>query len=105
MERANAMIGKSSGSAGFELAEPSCLYPHEEELFRAATGIGDDTEVSPSGGLLAGAVPIVAGLSRLTAAVEWLRNAGNESKRALAHGAWGPAGQGQAVALLDGGGS
>ncbi len=83
----------------FDLAEPSCLYPHEEELFRKATGFGDEILLSPEGGLFPGTAPVVAGLSRLAAAARHMREGG--VKRALAHGAWGPAGQGQAVAVLE----
>jgi len=99
-------FGRACGAAGigtgvpvFDLAEPSCLYPHEEELFRKATGFGGETLISPEGGLFPGTAPVVAGLSRLAAAARRMREGG--AKRALAHGAWGPAGQGQAVAVLE----
>lgn len=98
-ERACAVAGIAPGADGFELAEPSCLYPHEEELFARAAGIGAAIPVSPGGGLFPGTAPVVAGLSRLAAAARRMREGG--AKRALAHGAWGPAGQGQAVAVLE----
>ena len=102
LRRARADAGIGASTAAIDLAEPCCLYPHEEELFRDACAIGGETVVSPGGGLFGGTAPVVAGLSRLIAAVRGLRgNAG--LRRALAHGAWGPAGQGQAVVLLDGG--
>jgi acetyl-CoA acetyltransferase len=102
LSRARANAGLDSSNARIDLAEPSCLYPHEEELFRDACGIGGETAISPDGGLFGGTAPVVAGLSRLIAAARGLRgNAG--LRRALAHGAWGPAGQGQAVVLLEGG--
>lgn len=84
---------------GVDLAEPSCLFAHEEDLFRAAAGIGGEVAVSPGGGLFAGAVPVAAGLSRLVAATQRIR--AGASRRAIAHGAWGPAGQAHAVALLE----
>lgn len=100
LRRARADAGIASEEAIIDLAEPSCLYPHEEELFREACAIGDETVISPGGGLFAGTAPVVAGLSRLIAAVRGLR--GNARyHQALAHGTWGPAGQGQAVALLE----
>ncbi|TAK43640.1 MAG: hypothetical protein EPO27_14525 [Betaproteobacteria bacterium] len=100
LRRACADAGITSEEAAIDLAEPSCLYPHEEELFRDACGIGGETVISPDGGLFGGTAPVVAGLSRLIAATRGLR--GNARyRRALAHGAWGPAGQGQAVALLE----
>ncbi len=98
--RAREVAGIDGRQAAFDLAEPSCLYAHEEELFAAAAGLGPDTPISPEGGLFAGAVPVAAGLGRLIAAARRIRGGG--AVRALAHGAWGPAGQGQAVAILEG---
>jgi len=97
--RAYATAGIEQPAEGFVVAEPSCLFAHEEELFRAATGLGDATALSPTGGLFAGTAPVVSGLTRLTAAAGAI--AGRRGARALAHGAWGPAGQGQAVAVLE----
>ncbi len=100
-QRAARRAGIEDAATAFDLAEPSCLFPHEEELFVEATGIGSDTTISPDGGLFAGAVPIAAGLFRLIAAAEGLSRGGGS--KALVHGAWGPAGQGQAVVILEGG--
>lgn len=98
--RAYEDAGITDPAAAIDLAEPSCFYAHEEELFARAAGIGDRAARSPSGGLFGGTAPVVAGLSRLAAAAAHMR--GDESCRAaLAHGAWGPAGQGQAVAVLE----
>lgn len=99
LARAQASCGAGAGQ-GIDLAEPSCLFPHEEELFRAAAGLAAATEVSPDGGLFPGTAPVVAGLSRLAAAARRMR-ADPECRRALAHGSWGPAGQAHAVALLE----
>lgn len=96
-ERALATHGRPVET--IDLATPSCLFPHEEELFDRALELGPDTRLSPDGGLHAGAVPIAAGLMRLAAAARGLRELG--AGTAVAHGAWGPTGQGQAVALLE----
>lgn len=96
--RACASAGVAPERAGFDLAEPSCFYAHEEELFCAALGLKIGA-LSPAGGLFAGSAPIAAGLSRLIAAARALRR--GEAGNAMAHGSWGPAGQGQAVALLE----
>jgi len=108
-ERACAQADVSTPSA-FGLFEPACLYPHEEELFAAAIGLhpahlrdSDRNEaplLSPEGGLFAGATPVAAGLSRLIASVRRLRS-DPQLGRALAHGTWGPAGQGQVVSILE----
>lgn len=97
--RACADAGLDPADPGLELAEPSCLFAHEEELFRAAAPIGEGVTISPKGGLFAGAAPVVAGLSRLVACVRGIR--AGAARRALAHGVWGPAGQAHAVAVLE----
>ncbi len=101
-DRAAKIAGLRPHDTKFDLAEPSCFFAHEEDLFSAAAGLGEDVDISPSGGLLAGCVPVVAGLSRLAAAVSRLGEPEGHRHRALAHGTWGPAAQGQVVALLEG---
>jgi acetyl-CoA acetyltransferase len=102
LRRACKTAGLEREHAHFDVAEPSCLFAYEEELFIAAAGLGDHTAVSLDGGLLAGCVPVVAGMSRLAAAARQLRGAEGCDRRALAHGTWGPAAQGQIVAILEG---
>lgn len=97
--RAYAAAGIDDPETAFVVAEPSCLFPHEETLFVEATRIGRSTTVSPDGGLFAGTAPVAAGLSRLVRAVRAV--AGRPGRRALAHGTWGPAGQGQAVVVVE----
>lgn len=97
--RAYALAGLDRADDGVDLAEPSCAFAHEEELFGEAVGIGGRTAVSPGGGLFAGAVPVVAGLSRLAAAARAIQD--GVAVRALAHGTWGPAGQAHAIAVLE----
>jgi len=99
--RAVAGAGLDPADPGIELAEPSCLFAHEEELFRAAAQLGEEVPLSPGGGLFAGAAPVAAGLSRLVACVRSIR--AGAARRALAHGSWGPAGQAHAVAILEAG--
>lgn len=98
--RAYAMAGIEAPATAFDVAEPSCRFAHEEELFVAASGISADTHLSPSGGLFAGYIPVAAGLTRLVAAHDYLRRH-EGARRALVHGAWGPAGQGQAIVVLE----
>jgi acetyl-CoA acetyltransferase len=86
--------------SAFGLFEPACLYPHEEDLFADAIGLGKAALFSPEGGLFAGATPVAAGLSRVIASVRRLRE-DPQLERALAHGTWGPAGQGQVVSILE----
>lgn len=99
--RAYADGGIKEPAQAFGLLEPSCAFAHEEELFLKASGQqGASTLLSPDGGLFGGAAPVGAGLSRLVAAVTRLKREPS-LRRALAHGTWGPAGQGQAVAVLE----
>ncbi|MBI5529454.1 MAG: hypothetical protein HY897_24270 [Deltaproteobacteria bacterium] len=87
--------------APFGLLEPSCRYPHEEDLLRQVLGAAcKSAAISPGGGLYAGDAPCAAGLGRLVDAARRLRDEPRLG-RALVHGAWGPAGQGQAVAILE----
>jgi acetyl-CoA acetyltransferase len=99
---AHAGLGGDGSPVPIDLYEPSCAYPHEEELFRSAASASPDALLSPTGGLWAGLTPVAAGLSRAAAATRWLRERpGAGTARALAHGTWGPAGQGQVVAVLE----
>ena len=101
--RAYAMADITDPKRDFCLLEPSCFYAHEEELFLAASGTGGTNGsalLSPTGGLFAGATPIAAGLSRMAEATRFLRSA-KAGSQALVHGSWGPAGQGQVVAILE----
>lgn len=101
--RACEVAGVDAARVRWGVLEPSCLYAHEERLFVDAIGseaVGDGRGLSPEGGLFGGAAPIAAGLGRVIAATRQLR-AAPELSTALAHGAWGPAGQAHAVALLE----
>ncbi len=103
LERASARAYGGAGiadpSSAFTLLEPSCRYAHEEELFLDASGTRGDAALCPQGGVFGGWTPIAAGLGRAVAATRSLRAAGGG--RALCHGTWGSAGQGQVVAILE----
>ena len=98
-DRAYGMAGIDDPSDAFDIAEPSCMFPHEEELFIRESRVGKQTVISRTGGLFAGTAPFIGGLTRVAAATRALR--AGDAKRALVHGAWGPAGQGQVVAILE----
>ncbi len=100
VDRACALAGIDSARGAFELLEPSARHPHEEELFTRAVDAGPDVVMSPGGGLFSGAAPVAAGLGRLVAAARRMQGDATV-RRALAHGTWGPAGQGQVVAILE----
>ncbi|MCZ7533556.1 MAG: hypothetical protein M5U23_09145 [Acidimicrobiia bacterium] len=96
-QRAYTLAGVTKPT--FAIVEPSCLFPHEEELFVEAVGIGTTAPHSPGGGLFAGTAPVISGLSRLLRVVRALK--GRTGERGLAHGTWGPAGQGQVVVVAE----
>ncbi len=85
-------VAELQPDASFDLLESSCRYPHERTLVSRACGVPARSSV--------GDVPVAAGLMALAAATEQLRRNAAVT-RALAHGSWGPAGQGQAVAILE----
>jgi len=72
-------------------AEASCRHPHERALFLDATGV----DAACLGESAAHHTPVVDGLSALS------RGADRVTGLGLAHGTWGPAGQGQAVVIVE----
>jgi acetyl-CoA C-acetyltransferase len=97
--RAYTDAGIGNPADEIDIAEPSVAFAHEEDLFIQAAGLNGNTIISPDGGLFAGYVPIVAGLSRLAMAAGHLQS--GDARQTVAHGSWGPAGQGQAVVVLE----
>ncbi|MFQ5343367.1 MAG: thiolase family protein [Anaerolineae bacterium] len=112
--RAYRMAGIADPRHEIQVAHVSEAFAHQELLWceglgfcgpgegprllmEGVTAPGGALPVNPRGGLLAGVPPFVAGLDRLVRAVEDVR-AG--ATMALAHGAWGPAGQGQCVVVV-----
>jgi acetyl-CoA acetyltransferase len=102
LQRAVKAAGYGEERPRFDHVLPSCLFPHEEELFAAAVGFHGATEIASEDGGLAVHVPIVAGLFRLIIAARRLQKTAKRGTKALAHGTWGPAAQGQVVVLLEG---
>lgn len=95
-----ALRQAGASAAEIDLAEISAPFAHQEILWRRALGLGERTAVNPSGGWFdgAGTPYAVAGLARIARAYESV--AGGRARTALAHGAWGPAGQGHAVIVV-----
>ena len=101
--RATSGVIMQPGAAdpsNIDLYEPSCHFAHEEELFRRACAVHESANVSPGGGLFAGVAPATGGLARFIASIRAMRDDGDIA-RSLAHGTWGPAGQGQVVTILE----
>ncbi|MEW5945415.1 MAG: thiolase family protein [bacterium] len=118
-EKAYGMAGVT-GAGVFDLVEIDAQYAHQAPMWAEVLGLCpengggawvdsgglDAANVNPSGGTLAGNPQMLSGLSRAAEAAVQLRGeAGGRqvkgAKRALAHGTCGPAGQHQAVLILE----
>lgn len=92
--------------ADVDVAELHAEFSYQVPLWMSALGLDRGrTAVDPSGGSLAGHAPFVGGLARAAEAVLQLRGEAGPvqasgAKVALAHGAAGPCGQSQGVALF-----
>lgn len=96
-KRALAMAGISDPNRELSLVELSDHFDYQRGLWTAVLNLNDFANTNPSGGLARGVPPFVAGLDRLIEVVLHLRQ---EPGTGLAHGCWGPAGQGQAVMVV-----
>jgi len=80
------------------IAEISAQFAHQEIIYRKVLKLNENCGINPSNGWFAGNPYVVAGLERVICAVEGLIE--EKEKYALAHGTWGPGGQGHAILLL-----
>lgn len=102
--RAFRMAGLGPGDV--DVAELHAEFSYQVPLYAGALGLDTGrTAVDPSGGSLAGHAPFVGGLARAAEAVLQLRREAGPvqvpgAKAALAHGAAGPCGQSQGVAIF-----
>jgi len=118
--RAYAMAGIDDPREAFDVVEIADAYAHQLPQYAEGLGLcapgqggkwlaegGPDRQcVNRSGGMLAGNPLMLGGMARVAEAVVQLRGeAGHrqvsDAKRALAHGATGPAGQLQTVVVLE----
>jgi acetyl-CoA acetyltransferase len=83
-----------------EVAELCATFSHEELILRDALGLGDDVEINPSGGPLAGNPIMVSGLIRIGEAFRQVSERGRS--RAVGHAASGPCLQQNLVCVLEG---
>ncbi len=88
------------GTAPIEVAELSANFSHEELLLSEALGLGDNTEINPSGGSLASNPMMVSGLIRIGEAFRQINENGRH--RTLGHAASGPCLQQNLVCVLEG---
>lgn len=82
-----------------EVAELYAMFSHQEIILARALGLGADTVVNPSGGVLAGNLMMASGLSRIGEVFR--RIVSGEIKRGIAHATSGPCLQHNLVAVLE----
>lgn len=95
--RAYALAGIDDSKRDLAFVELSDHFDYQRGLWASALGLNSSHDINPSGGVARGVPPFVAGLDRLIEVVLRLRK---ESGTALAHGCWGPCGQGQVVIVV-----
>ncbi|HOC92606.1 MAG TPA: thiolase family protein [bacterium] len=114
------MAGVSDAKGAFDVVEINDAYAYQLAMWAEGLGLCDENKggewiesgiletgkINPSGGMLAGNPIMLGGLARAAEAVIQLRGEAGErqvagAKRAVAQGTTGPAGQHQAVMILE----
>ena len=109
-ERAFEQAGIKNPAKEIDVAEISEEFSYQEMLWCECIGFCErgkgnsfvnntDVLINPSGGILSGNPPFVAGLARLAEA--YLQINAKKTGKALAHGVCGPAGQSHCVMILE----
>ena len=87
------------GEGKVDVAELYAPFSHQELILSRALGLGDDTNINPSGGVLAGNLMMASGLSRIGEVFN--RIVAGDVERGVAHTTSGPCLQHNLVAVLD----
>ena len=82
-----------------DVAELYAPFSHQEIILSRALGLGEDTAVNPSGGVLAGNLMMASGLSRVGEVFN--RIVSGEARRGIAHATSGPCLQHNLVTVLE----
>jgi acetyl-CoA acetyltransferase len=88
-----------AGEGRVDVAELYAPFSHQEIILTRALGLGDETAVNPSGGVLAGNLMMASGLSRVGEVFS--RIIGGEAERGIAHATSGPCLQHNLVTVLE----
>jgi acetyl-CoA acetyltransferase len=96
-----AMAGERAGvgNGPVDIAELHAQYSPQELILRAALGLGDGTDVNPSGGPLGANAMMVAGLVRIGEVAQRIFERG--ASRGVAHATSGPCLQQNLVCVLE----
>lgn len=92
-ERAGMKAGK------VDVAELYAPFSHQEIILTRALGLGEETNINPSGGVLAGNLMMASGLSRIGEVFN--RIISGEASRGIAHTTSGPCLQHNLVTVLE----
>jgi acetyl-CoA acetyltransferase len=100
--RSTEIAGEKAGARAdkLDVAELHGPFTHQEILLERALGLGEATQVNPSGGALAGNPMMAAGLSRIGEAARRIHD--GSADRAVAHATSGPCLQQNLVCVLEG---
>ena len=94
-----AAEGAGVADGNIDVAELYAPFSHQEIILTRALGLGEDTSVNPSGGVLAGNLMMASGLSRIGEVFN--RIVAGEARRGLAHATSGPCLQHNLVTVLE----
>lgn len=95
-----AAKGAGAADGPIEVAEIHAPFSYQELVLAESLGLGDSTEVNPSGGALSANPVMVTGLIRMIEAAKQIME--NGKRRTLAHSTSGPCLQQNLVAILEG---
>ncbi len=87
-------------ASSLDVAELCVRYSPEEIILRQALGLGEATQINPSGGPLCGHPVMATGLTRIVEVARRIRE--GEAGRGLGHAASGPALQQNLLCILEG---
>jgi acetyl-CoA acetyltransferase len=87
-------------SGRVDVAELYAPFSHQEIILSRALGLGEETDINPSGGVLAGNLMMASGLSRFGEVFN--RIISGDAQRGIAHATSGPCLQHNLVAVLEG---
>lgn len=95
------LAGESAGMGDgrVDVAELYAPFSHQEIILTRALGLGDDTVINPSGGVLAGNLMMASGLSRIGEVFN--RIVAGEAERGIAHATSGPCLQHNLVTVVE----
>ena len=94
-----AAQGAGALNGAIDVAELYAPFSHQEIILSRALGLGDNTVVNPSGGVLAGNLMMASGLSRIGEVFN--RIIAGDVQRGLAHATSGPCLQHNLVTVLE----